>query len=359
MSRRTDIRTRTHALAWGYNNLGGLGTGTTARALYPSRAAAVPEGTLDLQGGTDFTVALTKSGEVWTWGGNARGQLGTDAGRSSRIASRVELPRIASISVGENHVLAVTADGHLYGWGDNRHTQITAGTHTEQTRPAEIAAIGRGARVATGNVCSMMIDPRGRVTIWGKQIPGTTPVADARFGAARSLGPATTAGAEQVDAGLRHVVVLTGDGELRNYGLDIAGKPLREKLELTQAWGRISGISAGDNHSVALTERGTVLTWGANYHGQLGLRDLKFRRHPVVVRMPTSAGRVVSVAAAGDSTFVRTEDHAVYAWGHGAFGQHGNGTSADQTRPEPVTLPEDLSLASIHVGRYHAIALTH
>ena len=74
--------------AWGYNNAGGLGIGSVARALRPV-AISLPEGTVDVQGGTEFTVALTGTGQVWTWGGNRYGQFGdgTTAIRFARIRS--------------------------------------------------------------------------------------------------------------------------------------------------------------------------------------------------------------------------------------------------------------------------------
>src|ERR1700744_6109303 len=97
---RDETASTTNGLAGGHNNLGGLGTGHTAQARKPVRAPVVPAGSVDLQGGTDFTVALTDSGEVFSWGGNARGQLGAGDDQSSRTARRVTLPAIAAISVG-------------------------------------------------------------------------------------------------------------------------------------------------------------------------------------------------------------------------------------------------------------------
>src|ERR1700744_2610828 len=105
---RDETASTTNGLAGGHNNLGGLGTGHTAQARKPTHAPVVPAGTVDLQGGTDFTVALTDSGDVFSWGGNARGQLGAGRWRSGRSARQVELPKIAAISVGAGHVLAAT-----------------------------------------------------------------------------------------------------------------------------------------------------------------------------------------------------------------------------------------------------------
>ncbi|HEX4520258.1 MAG TPA: hypothetical protein VH063_11825 [Gaiellaceae bacterium] len=77
----TELRSRSFAgYAWGYNNAGGLGIGNVARATAPV-PVEFPRDTVNLQGGTDFTVALTSTGQVWTWGGNGYGQLGDGSNR--------------------------------------------------------------------------------------------------------------------------------------------------------------------------------------------------------------------------------------------------------------------------------------
>jgi alpha-tubulin suppressor-like RCC1 family protein len=111
---------------WGYNNAGGLGIGNVARALAPV-PVEFPRDTVDLQGGTDFTVALTSTGQVWTWGGNGYGQLGDGSNRLRLTPSRVRLPgneRAASMSVGAYHVLVLSRKGSLFGWGRNTNGQL-------------------------------------------------------------------------------------------------------------------------------------------------------------------------------------------------------------------------------------------
>jgi alpha-tubulin suppressor-like RCC1 family protein len=348
------------AVAWGYNNRGGLGVGSVARQLRPVPVFGLPAHTVDLQGGADFTVALTSNGEVWTWGGNDHGQLGDGATATLQFTpQRLNLPAIASISVGQHHVLAVTAKGHVYAWGRNNDGQLGDGTRTDRSTPVKVAEIGRGAQIATGSACSLVISPTGVVSIWGRQIPGST-VAGTSIDASRprQLITSTPVRAAQVDAGLKHTVALTSDGQLRSYGVDSAGRRVPEQLHLHPSWGQVTAISAGDLHTVALTDRGTVLTWGNNYYGQLGLRNRTRQAQPTQVRMPNGAGRVVQVVAAGYFTLARTDTHRVYAWGHGELGQAGNGTKAEYfDRPQQVELPDGTKLASIHAGNNHALAL--
>ena len=331
-----------------------------ARALRPV-AVRLPAGTVDVQGGTDFTVALTGTGQVWTWGGNRYGQLG-DGTATIRFAPRqVELAgsaAVASIAVGQDHVLALTRQGHIYAWGRNHHGQLGDGTVTDRAAPVQVPVPG-AAQVAAGNASSAALTASGAALVWGRAVPGQAGIGAADLASPRPL--TLTEGTEQVmvNGGRRHLVVLTSHGELLTFGVGPGGKPLPDSLPLDPSWGHVESISAGDNHTVALTDTGVVLAWGANSHGQLGTRDTTNRHAPVQVPIPElGGGRVVELTAGGDSVLARTSEHQVYAWGHGGFGQNGNGTTADQTRPQPVHTPADATVTGVHTGRYHCLTRT-
>jgi len=315
---------------------------------------SVPADTVDLQGGTDFTVALTGTGEVWTWGGNDNGELGLGHRRTSLRSHQVQLPRVTAISVGESHVLALTAKGELYAWGRNHHGQLGDGTGDDRTTPHRILELEPQARLATGIASSAVVHPDGTVITWGKPMPGTASIDAADYGRPRTLHLPKSVRAAQVDAGRRHLLVLTRDGELLAYGVDFAGRPMPNKVLLQESWGRVSSISAGDSHTLALTDTGVVIAWGANNSGQLGARDTTSRPEPRKVTLPVDRARVLQVVASGDFSLARLDDHRVLSWGHGVFGQHGNGNSVNQSRPAVVPLPSGTRVAGIHAGRFHA-----
>jgi alpha-tubulin suppressor-like RCC1 family protein len=66
------------------------------------------------------------NGSVWAWGNNEAGQLGIGT-NDIRVTTPVQvsaLKNIVEISAGMDFSLALTADGYIYGWGNNEYDQL-------------------------------------------------------------------------------------------------------------------------------------------------------------------------------------------------------------------------------------------
>lgn len=360
----------TKTYGWGYNNYGGLGLGHSARVMSPTRVG-LPAGTVDLQGGTDFTVALTLRGQVFTWGGNSWGQLGDGTTTSRFTPHQVVLrgnPHITSIAVGEDHVVALSRAGSVYAWGRNDLGQAGVGQLSDRALlPISVKVPGSGkvTAIATGNACSLAIYSDGAVYAWGHATPLGEAAPTSGLGAtlggvgavlqAQRLSLPSGVTAHAVDAGHRHLVVVTQTGEVLTYGVNPYGRELTPRLKLHSSWGKVATISAGDHHTLALTSRGVVLAWGLNRYGQLGTGDTTHHDQPVKVVVPGLSGQVTQVIAGGDTSYLRTSKR-VFAWGHSGWGQHGTGGTQDVLRPRPVPLPEHIELTALHTGRFHSFA---
>lgn len=133
--------------SWGLNGSGQLGTGDTQTRSAPAVIARTGAGTsllpaLGLTAGQDFALARALDGTVLAWGAGASGQLG--AGGSvigSAAPRRVEaLPSsVVGIASGQGHSLAVRGDGTVYAWGANGSGQLGIGsTELRRTEPVQI-----------------------------------------------------------------------------------------------------------------------------------------------------------------------------------------------------------------------------
>jgi alpha-tubulin suppressor-like RCC1 family protein len=117
----------------------------------------------------------------------------------------------------------------------------------------------------------------------------------------------------------------------------------------------VLAISAGDDHTCALTHAGAVLCWGNDIAGQLG--NNSFTASPVPVGVVGLSSGVVAVSAGGDHTCAFTAAGAVKCWGDDFFGQLGDDSHV--AGPFPVDVVGLSSgVAAVAAGEWHTCALT-
>ncbi len=140
------LRTDGSVWAWGSNNGGQLGTGSQAIFASPTQVASLSNA-IAIAGGGNHSLAIRADGTVWAWGANDRGQLGIGSA-GALVATPVQVTTLtgkyASIAAGENHSLAVRADGTVLAWGDNRWGQLGDGTLTQRNAPVPLASSAAG-----------------------------------------------------------------------------------------------------------------------------------------------------------------------------------------------------------------------
>ena len=138
MDHTVAVRTDGTLWAWGGNNYGQLGDGTTTNRTRPEQSAPRRNWASVAAGGS-HTVAIRTDGTLWAWGWNAYGQLGD--GATTNRANPVSVGTAttwASVAAGEVHTVAVRTNGMLWAWGANGSGQLGDGTTTDQHRPERI-----------------------------------------------------------------------------------------------------------------------------------------------------------------------------------------------------------------------------
>ncbi len=281
--------------AWGSNNNGQLGDGTTTDRLTPVAVGGLT-GVTAIAAGFDFSVALKSDGTVWAWGDNSSGQLGNGSTTDSPIPVQAStLTNVSAISAGFDHTLALKNDATVWAWGNNSRGQLGNGTTTASTTPVGLA-LGNAIAIAAGNQFSFGMQRSGlndTVWAWGKNSSGQLGIGST----ADSLGPAWV-------SSLSYMAV----------------------------------IAAGSDHALAVRSDGTVWAWGNNDNGQLGNGTTATAYSPIQVPVGVLSAVQAITAGNGDS-FAESVNGAVWAWGDNAYGQLGNGAGPDQASPVLVTLP--------------------
>jgi alpha-tubulin suppressor-like RCC1 family protein len=113
---------------WGSNSVGQLGTGSGGGPSATPVHALMPEPARSVALGGEFTCALTASGQVYCWGANTWGQLGLGQG----IQAQTPAPIVGGhayreLSLGYDHACALRLSGELDCWGLNSRGQLGIG----------------------------------------------------------------------------------------------------------------------------------------------------------------------------------------------------------------------------------------
>ncbi|XP_033122621.1 RCC1 and BTB domain-containing protein 1-like isoform X2 [Anneissia japonica] len=162
--------------AWGYNNCGQVGTGATANINTPRKVASVLAGkkVVSIACGQTFSLALTQHGEIYGWGYNGNGQLGLGNNVNQPSPCRVSSIQntvVSQIVCGYAHALALSDTGVLFAWGANSYGQLGIGNKANLATATPIASdIGRFIEVAAThyNHVSTAMGENGTVYMWGQ-----------------------------------------------------------------------------------------------------------------------------------------------------------------------------------------------
>ncbi|XP_066254938.1 secretion-regulating guanine nucleotide exchange factor-like [Euwallacea similis] len=135
--------------SWGENRFGQLGMNPGIGLTFIPLEVFQDEGFDRLYAGWTHSAALTKSGEVFSWGRDTYGQLGCEKKRENLFKPEKipGLSNVRQLSLGSEHNLAVTSDNKLYSWGWNEHGSCGTGNKKDLRIPTQIFK-GRNVKLA-------------------------------------------------------------------------------------------------------------------------------------------------------------------------------------------------------------------
>ena len=219
--------------AWGGNYHGELGNGGTGSAQPTPVEVTGLTGVTRISAGSFFSLALRSDGTVWAWGWNQSGQLGTGTTADSSIPVQVTgLSQVTSISAGGDASLATRTTGFLgftsvWAWGDNGAGQLGDGTSIDHLTPEQVTGINTPyiASIAAGYEFAVVAGTDGSVWGWGWDDAGqlgNTPTSDLVSRPVQTIG--TGSGITQLSAGINHVLALESNGTVLAWGANLSGE---------------------------------------------------------------------------------------------------------------------------------------
>ena len=323
--------------AWGYNGNGHLGDGTTVSRPSPVPVADLLGTSVAVAGGYRHTVATLSDGSVWAWGLNNYGQLGDGTTVDRWLPTQVSgLAGMTAVAAGDYHSLAVkSSDGTVWAWGSNNNGELGNGTTADRLTPDQVYGLTGVTAVAAGADHSLALKSDGTVWAWGYN--GYGQLGDgSTTGRTIPVQVLGLTGVTAVAADGNHSLAVRSDGTVWAWGLNNYGQlgdgtttsrstPV-QVLGLTGA----TAVAAGDSHSLAV-KSGGVWAWGLNNHGQLGDGTTANRSTAAAVSGVTGA---VAVAAGDAHSVALMGDGTIQAWGYNGNGQLGTGNTASAVVPQ-------------------------
>jgi hypothetical protein len=145
--------------AWGHNNDGQLGDGTTVMRPTPVQIPGLG-GIVSVAAGESHSLAVQSNGAMWGWGFNYHGQVGdgTIAGHWSPV--RGVLTGVVAIAAGKRHSVALRSDGTVWTWGANYVGQLGDGTTAGRVMPAQVSGVAAATRIASGSLAEHTLTVR-------------------------------------------------------------------------------------------------------------------------------------------------------------------------------------------------------
>jgi alpha-tubulin suppressor-like RCC1 family protein len=297
-------------MAWGQNQDGQLGNGTTSQGFTPPGPVIGLSNVVQTVDGNNDALALLSNGTVMAWGNNQSGQLGNGTKQNASVPEPVPgLSGVVELAAGGNHAYALLSNGTIMAWGAGSYGQLGDHSTKNRTTPVMVSGISTAVAVTSGNLFGGALLSDGTVLSWG-------------YNAFGQLGNGTT----QNSTVPVPVMGLTGVTEL-SYG----------------------GNVLTNGHSMALLTDGTVETWGCNTNGQLGNGTEVNSSVPVPV---AGLSMVTDIEAGGAHSMALLADGTVMTWGSNQQGQLGNMTLQQGATPMPVMM----NAVMISAGSEHSLA---
>ncbi|KAK0095821.1 hypothetical protein PV326_007295 [Microctonus aethiopoides] len=256
-----------------------------------------------------YPISQPDDRRVYVWGLADHGALGT-LGRTSRNIDFNYIAKPSRLHFAEHHKVTNITCGYgftvfgvkskdkniIYGCGINTDSQlgfVEIDRH-RQGKKAEIIPIPRPIPLPLKNESSEVID---------------------------------------IAAGRAHLLVLTTEGlfTLGNNGYGQCGRTIIPDEEYFDSrvvnyipnikGSKITAVTAGQDHSMILSENGEVYTFGWGADGQTGLAHYRNEWQPSLVKGDLSGEKIIKLACVADCVLALSDKGHVFGWGNAEYGQ--------------------------------------
>jgi alpha-tubulin suppressor-like RCC1 family protein len=226
------------------------------------------------------TLLTTTEGELYSMGGNRFGQLGHGNGVGASVAEPMKVTALKShcvtnISAANKHSVAVTSSGDVFTWGSNAAGQLGYGAFDLMSSPSpRIVEAMKGKVVvecAAAKRHTVVLTTEGDVLTWGHRgvsprkvnlssVRKSTMLNGAPLRFQKGYKDVSKPKVQQICAGAAHTSVLT------TTGIVLSWRSADPQCQIQEIGGLLAGkrvisISSGKYRTAAVTDTGSVYMW--------------------------------------------------------------------------------------------------
>ena len=297
--------------------------------------------------GNCHSMLLNTEGKVYAWGWNNYGQCGAypdstkqnliipmfkkEGNKSQKLPlinyktsdDILPIQNIQDILINDNYSMVLTEKGNVISFGKNSNGELGLG-HRKQVKNAQlISKFKNKVKIikTTGNL-NLLLSKNNELFIWSnsKKIQIQKPTMIYLPNRINILS---------ISTGKNFAILLSnkgicyglGSNELGELGINNASIKYcitpEEIVELKKFNEKIIQINCGYKHTVCLSDKGKIYSWGNNSHGQLGREDnSNYLPLPVIVTdFNNEIVRIIQVAAGFRASFFMGYNRSIYYCG--------------------------------------------
>ncbi|KAK3751866.1 hypothetical protein QZH41_009679, partial [Actinostola sp. cb2023] len=259
--------------------------------------------------------------DMYTWGKGTTGMLGHGEDTeelSPRVVEALLGRDIRKVACGTSHTVALSKDGSVFSWGSGYGGCLGQGHLRDRFTPLRIAALhGKDVmEIACNELHSVAVCSNGQLLTWGKGGP--------------------------------------------RLGYDCSSKETSPRLIQGLDDIKVVHVSCGLKHTLVCTKNGKVFSFGDNEYGQLGVADIVSAAKPICVS-GLSNHCIVKVSCGRNHSAALADFGALWLWGWNEYGQLGNCSFTNTSKPVLLGSISDLrheAITDVSCGAFHTVFLT-
>lgn len=334
----------------------------------------VPSGKISCYG--EHRGAITNNGDLYLWGNNSDGQLGTvtdefikvywDKNGISSTPIKV-MENVACASLGYDTSAVITNDGSLYTWGCGRYGRLGNGDDDNSIEPIKI--MDNAVSVSLGFEAGAVITNDSSLFVWGYNLYGLGNGDSGPFKSPVKIMD----NVKKVKLGGDNGAVITNDDVLYIWGSNIwgqlgNGETTDNMKSPVQVMDKVKDISFGDYYCAILSNSGDIYICGriVTNKGVIGTASVPTKLEiSQQAKEISCCGNTIYFIGEDDclyemvkhnspvkimenvncisSNVAITNDGCMYTWGSNECGQLGNGTTEDSE--EPIKVMDNVMLS--------------